>query len=145
MCLVSRYGGPALWKLCYRASSHGWGAADFHRLCDNKHETFVIIQSTEGNIFGGYTSLCWQSGYPYRPLDGRTFRFSLKSNIPAFKLRIDEGILSNSLDGLAFGHRSDRLYVASNSNNNSASYSSLFSARAQHFIVNEIEVFYLVK
>ena len=47
------------WKLCYRASLHGWSAQEFHKLCDDKASTVVLIKV--GNwIFGGYTDQLWQ-------------------------------------------------------------------------------------
>ena len=46
--------------LIFRASSDGKSAADFHRCCDNKGRTLIVIQSGEF-IFGGYTSKPWTS------------------------------------------------------------------------------------
>lgn len=46
--------------LIFRASSDGETAGDFHRCCDNKGPTLIVIQSEE-NIFGGYTSKSWTS------------------------------------------------------------------------------------
>ena len=50
----------ASFTLIFRASSDGKSAADFHRCCDNKGPTLVVIQSGE-YIFGGYTSKSWTS------------------------------------------------------------------------------------
>lgn len=44
----------------YRSSTDGKRPADFHRYCDNKAPTIVVIKSGE-YIFGGYTSKSWQS------------------------------------------------------------------------------------
>ena len=46
--------------LLFRARIDGKTAADFHRCCDNKGPTLIVIQSG-GNIFGGYTSKSWAS------------------------------------------------------------------------------------
>lgn len=32
------------WKLCYRASSHGWAASTFHSRCDGKVNTITVIR-----------------------------------------------------------------------------------------------------
>lgn len=40
-------------ELIYRASKDGWGASDFHRLCDNKGPTIVVCKSNYDKIFGG--------------------------------------------------------------------------------------------
>ena len=45
--------------LLYRGSRDGFGAVDFHLKCDNQPNTFVIIKSTSGNVFGGYTQQNW--------------------------------------------------------------------------------------
>ena len=47
-------------SLLYRASTDGNMPADFHRCCDNKGPTLVLIKSGE-YIFGGYTSKSWES------------------------------------------------------------------------------------
>ena len=47
------------WKLCYRATSHGWRARTFHSYCDNKGPTVTIVR--DGSyIFGGYNDNSWQ-------------------------------------------------------------------------------------
>jgi len=48
------------WILCWRASLHGWAAATFHSLCDNKGPTVTIVEDTNNSIFGGYTSISWR-------------------------------------------------------------------------------------
>ena len=44
----------------YRSSTDGKRSVDFHRCCDNKVATLIVIKSGE-YIFGGYTSKSWQS------------------------------------------------------------------------------------
>ena len=50
-------------SLLYRASTDGYTPKHFHRCCDNKGPTLVVIKSGE-YIFGGYTSKSWESGMP---------------------------------------------------------------------------------
>ncbi|XP_067047298.1 uncharacterized protein [Acropora muricata] len=66
------------WNLCWRASLHGWAAATFHSLCDNKGPTVTIVKDTKNNIFGGYTSISWQSLNQFMN-DSKAFLFSLKN------------------------------------------------------------------
>ena len=47
-------------SLLFRASTDGNTPADFHRCCDNKGPTLVLVKSRE-YIFGGYTSQSWES------------------------------------------------------------------------------------
>ena len=37
----------------------------FHAKCDKKFKTLTIVKSTNGNIFGGYTSADWTPDYCY--------------------------------------------------------------------------------
>ena len=48
-------------KLIYRATDDGFAAADFHRKCDTKENTLVLVISHLNFIFGGYTSKRWDS------------------------------------------------------------------------------------
>ena len=46
------------WKLCWRATKHGWATSTFHGNCDNKKPTVTIIKVGKF-IFGGYTTESW--------------------------------------------------------------------------------------
>ena len=52
-------------KLLYRASEHGYTARSFHDYCDDKGPTLVIIKSSGGWIFGGYTTQSWSGNSIY--------------------------------------------------------------------------------
>ena len=53
--------GDYQWKLIYRASEHGYTAKSFHEHCDNvRGPTLVVIKSTNGWIFGGFTTQSWK-------------------------------------------------------------------------------------
>ncbi|CAB4026162.1 tripartite motif-containing 2-like isoform X3 [Paramuricea clavata] len=54
-------GEKCKWNLCYRASRDGWRANDFHKHCDNKGPTVVLVKANDC-IFGGYTDQNWDSG-----------------------------------------------------------------------------------
>ena len=47
-------------SLLFRATADGKTPTDFHRCCDNKGPTLVVIQSGE-YICGGYTLKSWTS------------------------------------------------------------------------------------
>ena len=52
--------GDYEWKLLYRASEHEYTARFFHKCCDDvKGPTLVIIKSSGGWLFGGYTTQSW--------------------------------------------------------------------------------------
>ena len=50
------------WKLIYRASEHGYTSMSFHKCCNDKGPTLIVIKSSGGWIFGGYTTKSW-NGY----------------------------------------------------------------------------------
>ena len=58
-------GNDYKWKLIYRASEHGYTAQSFHECCDDKGPTLVIIKSSGGWIFGGYTTQLWSGNSIY--------------------------------------------------------------------------------
>ena len=64
-------------KLLFRKSENGDSFDEFHRLCDNKGKTLVLIEGgEEGFIIGGYTTKNWdKSGDWYK--DNDSFLFSL--------------------------------------------------------------------
>ena len=52
-------GKNTTWRLLYRASEHDYTAKSFHEYCDDKGPTLIVIKSSEGWIFGGYTTQSW--------------------------------------------------------------------------------------
>ena len=58
--------GDCKWKLLYRSSEHGYTAESFHEYCDNvKGPTLIVIKSSGGWIFGGYTTKSWRESSIY--------------------------------------------------------------------------------
>jgi hypothetical protein len=50
------------WRICWRASEHGWAASTFHQKCDGKVPTLTIVQVVKNNtnlVFGGYATRSW--------------------------------------------------------------------------------------
>ena len=57
--------GDYKWRLLYRASEHGYTGKSFHEYCDDvKGPTLIVIKSSEGWIFGGYTTRSWKVAHP---------------------------------------------------------------------------------
>ena len=50
---------PAKWKLCYRATDHGWSSGTFHSRCNSMGPTVTFVRVGE-YIFGGYTDRNWR-------------------------------------------------------------------------------------
>jgi len=70
-----------IWKRIYCASIDGFSSTNFHSKCNNKGPTLVVIRSNNGNIFGGYTSLDWDSSNNNKP-GGTNWLFILKGQTP---------------------------------------------------------------
>ena len=62
--------------LLYKGTCDGFIPDTFHAKCDNKGETWTIIQDVGGYIFGGYTSVPWTSKGG-NVIDPRAFIFTL--------------------------------------------------------------------
>ncbi|KAJ4454813.1 hypothetical protein PAPYR_10376 [Paratrimastix pyriformis] len=74
-------------ELLYRGTRDGFEAATFHRLCDRFAGTVVVVQTSTGNVFGGYASVAWNSvPSKHSTADPQAFIFSLRrSSDPAGK------------------------------------------------------------
>jgi hypothetical protein len=63
-------------ELLYRGSEDGWSASTFHSKVDDKGAVICIIRSSNGNIFGGYTKIGFDSSSLYKA-DSDAFLFSV--------------------------------------------------------------------
>ena len=80
---LSNFNVKQKWRLMYRASRDGFDADSFHTLCDQRQNNLTIIKSTNGQIFGGFNEIEWNStNREY--YDPNAFLFSLinKENKP---------------------------------------------------------------
>ena len=64
------------YNLIFKMSENGSSCSDFHKYCDNKAPTLILIKSTSNKIFGGFTPLKWDDGNDYDK-NKTTFVFSL--------------------------------------------------------------------
>ena len=83
---LGRPARPASWYEVYRATRDGFGAAAFHRKCDNVPGLLVVVrEKEEGWLFGGFTAVGFlptRAGTWYP--DSSAFLFSLtnKAGLP---------------------------------------------------------------
>jgi archaellum component FlaC len=155
-------------NLLWRGSRDGFTANEFHRRCDGRANTLTLILDTDGNVFGGFMPVKWESTAPgesyghYKGDDSlRSFLFTLRNphGVPSrkFALKADEkhqAIFCASNEGPHFG--SNDMFVNANCNTNRNSFTQLagcvckyesdtafehFFTGAQEFTVKEIEVF----
>ena len=117
------------WELKYRASRDGFKSTDFHTKCNGTANTFTVIKTTSGNIFGGFTEKAWNSNNQWIG-DPKAMIFSLvnKENKP-FKASCsnqDENAICCFKDlGTTFGYKPGKkdIYIAPDSNENQVSHS----------------------
>jgi len=163
MLLLQWLGGTKkIGSLLYKASRDGFGAKDFHRLCNNKGATLTLIESTEGCIFGGYSEVEWKSCDAYVTSD-KSFLFTLKNihgilptKLDLHKDRALYSIFDSSQYGPTFGGGHD-ICIKKNANTNKSSSSNfphsyrdttgkgmtLFAGN-QYFTTKEIEVYQVI-
>jgi len=106
------------WKLCWKATRDGFSADRFHELCDNKGASLTVIKSSDGWLFGGYTSQSWTSAGVWK-LDPGAWLFTLTNvyGIPAAKFPVTnekQAILGYPTYGPTFGAHD--IYISDKSN-----------------------------
>ena len=101
-------------RLLYRSSRDDIGMSPtlFHRACDNKGPTIVVIQTSDGGVFGGYTNESWKSitGQATFAAADKAFLFALSTASPCkMKVKKADGERAIVQGGtISFG---DDLYV----------------------------------
>jgi hypothetical protein len=153
-------------NLLWRGSRDGFTANEFHCRCDNHANTLTVIEDTDGNIFGGFTPVEWESRTSnyYKGDDSlRSFLFTLRNphGVPPRKFALKE-----KRKGMAIGCYSDwcavfrdGIWVCNNCNTNNESFTAIgtywdddgvyandvdfeyFLTGAFKFTVKEVEVF----
>jgi hypothetical protein len=91
------------WLVLWRGSRDGFTAEEFHRRCDGRANTLTVIEDTDGNVFGGFTPVEWESRVWNRKYGNedncrkgddslRSFLFTLRNphGVPPRKLALRE-------------------------------------------------------
>ncbi|KAL0220990.1 hypothetical protein RCL1_000844 [Eukaryota sp. TZLM3-RCL] len=112
-------------ELLFKASNDGFAASTFHSKCDNKSSVFVVFNTTNGNIAGGYSSVAFNSSGSYLQSPG-SFLFRIKNSsyneVAKYDLLNTETnhIYCNRSYGPTFGSGHD-LYLACSCNASASS------------------------
>jgi len=143
------------WTLVYKATRDGFGAIDFHSKCNSKSNTLVVVKSTNGNIFGGYTQQNWSGDDGFKS-DANAFLFSLNNKHEMqFKLKCmqaDCAVYVKQGYSACFGRldlclrdNSNKNFISSSETGNcyalTPTNTSSSLASTQNFQTVEIEVF----
>ncbi len=116
-----------------------FSAEKFHNLCDNKGPSLTLIQTTNGNIFGGFTSASWESSGIFK-FDKDAFIFSLdhQTKFPITN-HFNDAIFCKAKEGPTFGKIN--ISISDNSNVKKNSY---ISTGNEYSIPNTVNnIFYL--
>ena len=153
---ISEYKNPKF-ELLYRGSRDGFTATSFHKKCDNKGPTVVIIRSNLGKVFGGFTDIAWDSSDTCKSTKN-AFLFSIdrRAKYPLTPGKEGCAIYCNANYGPTFGGGHD-ICIYNDCNTSKVSYShfptsytcneyankgkSDYLAGAYNFTVIEIEVY----
>ena len=155
--------GTNEFELLYRGTRNGFGADDFHRRCDNRGKTLVLIKNSSGHVFGGFASVPWASSSETGKKAPGSFLFTLTNmhgtqptKFPLNDENYGRAVYIYPERGATFGNGRD-FCIVSGCNKNNSSYSyypksyndvvgkgrSVFtsSTSSDNFQVQEIEVF----
>ena len=140
------------YNLLYKVTRDGDGCSTFHSKCDGKGPTIIIIQTTTGYKFGGYTSINWDNTSSNYKKDELAFIFSLNKK-KKFKIKsgnVGNAIYCTSSYGPIFGNGHD-FYIVNNckSSSNGTNTPSTYECDEKNgltggqssFYVKEMEVF----
>jgi hypothetical protein len=148
--------------LLWQGGCDGFLAKDFHDRCDGHPNTLTLIWDTDGNIFGGFTPVKWESGSGSSKADNslKSFIFTLKNprNHPArrfvlHRAKRHQAIICDSKQGPHFYDFgiSDRCNLPDTNSFTSRFGSSYvndtgldgrtFFTKSEYFRVKEIDVF----
>jgi len=114
--------------LLYQASKDDDSSSNFHSRSDGKGATVVIIETTKGNIFGGFTDAAWSSSSGYST-STKAFLFRLRPSMKRYykKNGNNNAIYRHSSYGPIFGNGHD-LAIYSNCMDYATSYTAGGSA-----------------
>jgi len=109
----------------YVASKDGQSSSNFHSKCDGKGPTVVIVLTTTGSIFGGYSSISWASSGGYYKSE-TSFLFRLRPGMRHYNIKTGKESYSmyrHSSYGPTFGAGHD-LYIVNNALSSTSSYTN---------------------
>merc|ERR1719382_1895351 len=69
--------------LLYQASKDDDSSSNFHSRCDGKGATVVIIETTKGTVFGGFSDVSWSSSSGYST-STKSFLFQLRPSMKRY-------------------------------------------------------------
>jgi len=109
----------------YTASIDGDSVSDFHDACDDEGPTVVIVETTSGNVFGGYTDVSWDKSGSWKS-SSTSFLFRLRPTMVHYGIKNGKENHAMYMHGgysPTFGGGHD-LYIASGALGNEKSFTN---------------------
>ena len=143
-------------ELIFKMSENGTKSNDFHKYCDNKGPTLILIKTKNNYIFGGFTPLNWnEEGGGIKDESNQTFIFSLNLMKKYDLKNRDKQAIENSKEGPNFGNIDFKLFENMEKGQTYADGSSNFLSNnnleltgeqgsKQYFETDEFEVYKLI-
>jgi len=142
-------------ELLFNSNTDGDSLAEFLKKSNGKYPTMVIIQTTKGGIFGGYTSKPWEQK---KTTDNDAFVFSLytkrKYSIRNPSKAFGLANIEKSFGVLVFGWIENAIVICDNSTTNPQNYvgcgtydilsESELNNGEKYFTVKSFELFHLL-
>jgi hypothetical protein len=110
-------------ELLFRATRDGLTNTAFHQRCDNKGATVTVVKNSAKFIYGGYTTVPWQSAESKYFPDCCSFLFRIRqeghAEVTSMKYAVQEGKTANSVYSAAacgptFGNGHDLIVFSGN-------------------------------
>ena len=140
-------------NLIFRKSEDGDTTEDFHRLCDNKGKTLIMIETIEGRKFGGFTNDSWNTSNNWRS-NPNDFVFSLDLNKKYSNNNNSLSTVSDSSQGPVFGYsrpgsvdiffRDNTLNTGISNSSSSFKTNGELNNKQNNFKTKELEVYQVI-
>jgi len=93
-------------EVLYEAAQDGDSSSTFYKLCNGQGSNVVIIMTSTGNVFGGYSSNSWNSASGSYYSSSTAFLFRLRPSIKRFNILSNSySIFRHSSYGPRFGNQ----------------------------------------
>ena len=125
------------YSLIYKGSKDGDSYENFHEKCDNKGPTIMIIESKDGEIFGGYTEKSWQRNKSVP--SPKSFLFNLNKKKKFFingNGYIHSGLYKNGQIGFGDKNYYELYFYNNYLNNNESTISGISSYKCKSFEIS---------
>ena len=134
----------ARFKIVYKASEVGDRAMTFHQHCDNIDISLVLIETTKGVRFGGFTTKTWE-GNCQQKLDNDAFVFSIDKNKIYEIIKNEMAIGCYPKFGTVFFGCQIRIYDNFFNKNSTTCHKKLNFKTTEDYELNNGEQYFIVK